>query len=100
MLACSVCRSTASNQLLRLLLALAGHNPDYGHTLVKHLMGFSSEATPTATPPAVELFHCLCVPDTEHGMQRYAISEPQLPQLQTACMPTALDVRERPLHGA
>ena len=52
------------------LVSLSQYSPDVSHTIVTHLMGLARKATPTATPHAVELLHCLCVPDTEESLQR------------------------------
>ena len=65
----------SSHKLLHLLQALALHTPDYGKTLLHHLLGCSPGTTPIATPIAVELFHRLCTPSTDHGVQRL-ISKP------------------------
>lgn len=62
---------------MRLLLALASHSPDYGNTLIQHMLGLSHSSPPlpdTSVPPiAVGLFYSLCVPSSDHSAQRSGV---------------------------
>ena len=60
------------------MLALASHSPDYGNTLIQHMLGLSHGSPPLpdspAPPIAVGLFYSLCVPSSDHSAQRSGVN--------------------------